>query len=105
MYNISQISIDEAKESLDAGETVFVDIRDPDSYQAAHIPGAVNLNNENVHDFLEQTDKTQPIIVYCYHGNSSLNGSAFFMEQGFETVHSMIGGFHAWCTLYPHTTD
>lgn len=96
MYDVPQISVDEAKEKFDTGSTIFVDIRDAESYRVARIPGAMNLNNDNVHDFVDETDKANAIIVYCYHGNSSLGGTAFFMEHGFENVHSMAGGFDAW---------
>jgi len=38
----------------------------------------------------------QPVIVYCYHGNSSLGGTMYLKEQGFQDVRSMQGGFEEW---------
>lgn len=96
MNDVPQISIDQAKEKLDAGNTIFVDIRDPDSYRQARISGAVNLNNDNVQAFVDETDKADSIIVYCYQGNSSLGATAFFIGHGFENVQSMAGGFDIW---------
>jgi len=81
---------------------MFVDIRDPGSYRQAHIPGAIQLHDGNVQEFLQNTAKEQPVVVYCYHGNSSLGATAFLMENGFTNVASMSGGFEAWRPVYEH---
>ena len=100
--DIRQIHIHDAKQKLDEKKSVFVDIRDPNSYREAHIPGAVHLNDGNVQEFLQATAKDKPVIVYCYHGNSSMGATAYFMENGFTDVASMSGGFEAWRQVYEH---
>ncbi len=95
MNSIPEIQINEAKNKLDQEECVFVDVRDPASYQAAHIPGAVHLHDGNVQEFVDNADKDREVIVYCYHGNSSLGAVAYFAENGFKNVASMSGGFEA----------
>jgi thiosulfate sulfurtransferase len=97
---IPQIQIHEAKKKLDEKSSLFVDIRDPGSYRQAHIPGAIHLNDGNVQEFLQQTDKNKEVVVYCYHGNSSMGATAFLMENGFTNVASMSGGFEAWRPVY-----
>jgi thiosulfate sulfurtransferase len=99
---IPQIQINRAKEKLDRREALFVDVRDPGSYRAAHIPGAVHLHDGNVQEFLENTDKEAAVVVYCYHGNSSLGAAAYFIENGFKNVASMSGGFEAWRQVYEY---
>ena len=98
--NIPEIQIHEAKKRLDEKECMFVDIRDPSSYRAAHIPGALHLHDGNVREFIQKADKQQPLVVYCYHGNSSLSAVAYLMENGFKDVSSMSGGFEAWRQVY-----
>lgn len=105
MTNVPEISIDDASELLEAGETVFVDVRDVDSYKAGHIETAHHLTNENVQEFIGKTAKDMPIIVYCYHGNSSIGATAFLMEQGYKNVQSMAGGFEAWRLSYDYETE
>lgn len=105
MQDVPEINLEDAREKLDAGDAIFVDIRDSDSYQTSHIPGAVNLNNENVQDFMAKTDKNDPIIVYCYHGKTSLGGAAFFLQNGFSTVHSMSEGFEGWRLAYDFESE
>ena len=104
MNDILQIPIHEAKKKLDQKACIFVDIRDPASYRAAHIPGALHMQDSNVQEFIENTDKETPVVVYCYHGNSSLGATAYFVENGFQDVASMSGGFEAWRQVYEHET-
>lgn len=94
--DIPQIQIHEAKKKFDLKQCLFVDIRDPGSYGAAHIPGALHLHDGNVQEFIQNTDKNADVVVYCYHGNSSLGAAAYFIESGFKNVASMSGGFEAW---------
>ncbi len=95
MGESAQIDVAQAKE-LQASGAVFVDIRDPASYEAAHIPGALRLSDANIQDFIQKTDKSKPVVVYCYHGNNSQGGAAYLMDQDFQKVYSLIGGFERW---------
>jgi thiosulfate sulfurtransferase len=99
---IPQVQIHDAKKKLDEGACLFVDIRDPNSYNQAHIPGAIHLHDQNVQEFVQNTDKGKDIVVYCYHGNSSLGATAFLIENGFKSVASMAGGFEGWRQVYEH---
>ncbi len=94
--NFKQISVQDAKEKISQQGTILIDIRDPDSYQASHINEAFHLTNENIQEFIQNADLGKPVIVYCYHGNSSQSAAQFLSEQGFEEVYSMMGGFAAW---------
>ena len=86
----------EAHEAISGGQVTLVDIRDPESFQAAHLVDAVHINDSNIHEFLETANRQQPLIVYCYHGISSVGAASFFSEQGFEKVCHIEGGFEAW---------
>ena len=98
---VREIMPDEAKEKLDDGSAVFVDIRDPGSYQMGHIKGAVSLSSQESADaFLAGADKKVTVVVVCYHGHSSMGGAAFLIERGFEDVYSMTGGFEYWRNQY-----
>ena len=86
----------EAEHTIRTGPVTVVDIRDPESYQAARLADATHLSDENIQEFLDGADRNQPLIVYCYHGISSASAAAFFSEQGFEEVYHIVGGFEAW---------
>ena len=85
-----------AQEMVEEGSVNVIDIRDPGSYSAGHIPNAVSLNDTNVKEFIESTDKEKPLIVYCYHGISSRGAAEYLSQNGFKEVYSMTGGFEAW---------
>ena len=98
-----EIDMETAKKHLDAGEAIFVDVRDPMSFRQAHIPGALHVTDVNVEEFVAATEKSSKLIVYCYHGMSSQGGAQFFREQGFTECYSMTGGFEAWRFRFDHT--
>ena len=105
MNGIPEIEIHEAKKKFDRQGCMFVDVRDPGSYRAAHIHGAVHLHDGNVQEFIAGTDKDREVIVYCYHGNSSMGAVAYFLENGFKNVASMSRGFEAWRQIYEHEAE
>ncbi|MAB23638.1 MULTISPECIES: thiosulfate sulfurtransferase GlpE [Pseudomonas] len=79
----------------------LADIRDPQSYQQGHIPGAVRLDNDNLAQFVEAADKQQPLLICCYHGNSSQSAAAYLASLGFSAVYSLDGGFELWQQHFP----
>ena len=98
---IPEIDAPDAAAQLVNGEAVFVDMRDPMSYRNSHIPGALQVTDETIGAFLENTSRDQKLIVYCYHGHNSLGGTAFFLDQGFRDVASLRGGFEEWRSEHP----
>ena len=80
---------------------VVVDIRDPASYQASHIPGAIHLTNDSLPEFLRAADMDKPTVVCCYHGISSQQAAQFLVSQDFTDVYSLDGGFTDWQQHYP----
>ena len=101
MQEPPEIDLVRAKEFFDAKQATFVDIRDPTSYERSHIPGALPLNDANLEAFIAQTQKDRPVVVCCYHGNSSRGATAFLLQQGFREVYSLQGGFEEWRARYP----
>ena len=100
MQGIPEINIVQAKERIDQGGVTVVDIRDPHSYATARIPGAQHLSNNTFPDFLANTARDIPVIVCCYHGNSSKGATAYLLQQGFKDVHSLSGGLESWRLQY-----
>ena len=96
MPDFKEIPVEQAGKMLEAGKAVFVDVRDPGSYQASHVPGALHLNDSNVEEFTSKTDKSKPVVVYCYHGHTSQGAAAYLIDQGFKEVYSVMGGFEQW---------
>ncbi len=101
MQKFKQINAEEAQKLIHSQEVTIVDIRDPATYEAAHIEGAVSVGDQNIEEFLRNASKDKPLICYCYHGFSSQNAAQFFTENGFADVYSIDGGFEEWQKLSP----
>jgi len=91
--------------ALIEGEAIVVDIRDAQSFATNHIKQAINLNNDNLQDFIDNTEFTTPVLVCCYHGISSQSAAAFLCERGFEEVYSIDGGFERWSLSCPEQCE
>ena len=83
---------------------VLVDIRDPETFASNHISGSLHLDNHSIADFIAKADLDKPLVVVCYHGNSSQSAAAYLVGQGFSDVYSLDGGFELWRSTYPGDT-
>ena len=101
MSEFQHISVEQTAELLAQGKIVIADIRDEQSYSAAHIEGAYHLTNVSLQTFMQQHEFEQPVVVVCYHGNSSQGAAQYLVQQGFEQVYSMDGGFESWRRQLP----
>lgn len=91
-----RISIEQAKDLIKNDDVTLLDIRDPASFAADNIENSIHVSNDNVQEVLSTADKSKPLIIYCYHGNSSQGAADFFYNQGFEQAYSVDGGFEEW---------
>lgn len=96
MEQFVEITPEEAWQLLQQEEAVLVDIRDLPRFSYSRPQGAFHLTNQSYGQFQDEYDFDQPVIVSCYHGVSSRNVAQFLLEQGYEQVYSVKGGFDAW---------
>jgi len=90
------VSVLQARELLEQRNAVLVDIRDPQAFASGHVENAFHLTNDTLVEFMHITDFEQPVLVMCYHGISSQSAAQYLMNQGYETVYSIDGGYEAW---------
>lgn len=90
-----RINVERAKELI-AQNALVVDIRDSNSFSSGAMPDALHLHADNVESFIESSDQSRPLIVCCYHGNSSQGAAQYFAQRGFEQTFSLDGGYEAW---------
>ncbi len=74
----------------------LLDIRDEQSFQAGNIEQSIHLTNANVEEVVNGLDKENPVIIYCYHGNSSKSAADYFNNLGFKNTYSVDGGYEVW---------
>ncbi len=96
MDQFQHIDVQGAQRLIDDREARIVDIRDPQSFALSHADSAFHLTNDTMVDFMNEAELEQPILVMCYHGISSQGAAQYLVNQGFEEVYSVDGGFEAW---------
>lgn len=90
------LSISNLKAMMKEGPVAIVDIRDQASFTAGHIESSQHLHQGNMEEILLTLDMDQPLVVCCYHGNSSQGAADFLNDRGFDHAYSLSGGYTAW---------
>ena len=95
---IAEIDATQARERIESGEPVVVDVREQDEWDEGHIAGAVHIPRGHLESRIERLapDTSRPVIVYCSAGNRSAFAAKTLSELGYEEVVSLAGGFTDW---------
>ena len=94
----TSITMEDAKEIFqEKGDYLIVDVRRADEFAEGHIPGAINIANEDIvsAEPAELPDKDQMIYVYCRSGNRSKQASAKLAAMGYTNIVE-FGGILDW---------
>jgi 3-mercaptopyruvate sulfurtransferase SseA len=62
---IKRVSLSDARKAYDSQSALFIDVRDPDSFASSHIPGAINIPQDQLLSRLEELSSARWIITYC----------------------------------------
>lgn len=84
-----KISMSEGMERMESdAEYILLDVRRADEFEAGHIPGAVNLPNEEIgtDEIPSLPDKTQTIYIYCRSGNRSKQAADKLLALGYTNI-------------------
>ena len=93
-----QISMGEAVKMMkDEKNYIILDVRTPEEYLEGHIPGAINVPNEEIGtaEISELPDKSQLILVYCRSGRRSKEASKKLAGLGYTNIVE-FGGINDW---------
>ena len=97
--------LDVASRFFGQPNVTFIDARDAGTYEAGHIPGAINIDAERLDsdplvgaDVLENTPKTNVLIVYCSGGQCDLSKrlASNLIVRGYLKVLVFEGGWNEW---------
>lgn len=96
METFIEISPQKAWEMMENDGAILADVRDIRRHIYSHPKDAFHLTNESYGRFQDEADYEDPVIIICYHGISSRHTAQFLVEQGYDNVYSVKGGFEAW---------
>ena len=91
------IDAEKAKEMMDQGNVLILDVRTESEYNSGHIENAINLPLDQLEDiYLEVIeDKETVLLVYCRSGNRSQTASNKLYKLGYKHVYN-FGGINTW---------
>lgn len=78
-----------------AGGAFVLDVRQPDEYEEAHVPGAVLVPLGEVPDRVAEVPTDGTVYVICRSGARSLRAAEHLRGQGIDAV-NVAGGTLAW---------
>jgi len=100
---VQEIDAATAKQWLDAGSAVLLDVREAQELREARIDGAVH-NAMSSFDFDNvPKEPGKKVVVMCAHGMRSLQVADYLLANGMlDEAYSMTGGIVAWAQAgYP----
>lgn len=94
---MSDITVKELKARLDRKDKfTLVDVREPNEYEIARIPGARLLPLSELQGRAHELDTADDIVVHCKSGVRSLKAIAALKLMGFKKLTNVKGGILAW---------
>lgn len=93
-----QITQEEAQRILDEeADFILLDVRTEEEYDEGHIPGAINIDNEDIgtDELPDLPDKDRMILVYCRSGRRSKEAAEKLAALGYTRVLE-FGGIMTW---------
>lgn len=95
---MQEITVTELKARLDAGEDIqLIDVRQPDEYAFASIPGAILIPLGEIPHRSGEIDETRETVVHCKMGGRSARAIEYLERSGYQgKLSNLVGGITAW---------
>jgi len=96
MSSFKNITPEELKPLLVAGQINLVDVRTDAEVSNGFIPSAIKLPLHLLPLRFSELDTQRPTVFYCQMGGRSAQAAAFAAAQGLPSVFNLQGGITAW---------
>ncbi|PIR21391.1 MAG: hypothetical protein COV45_01195 [Deltaproteobacteria bacterium CG11_big_fil_rev_8_21_14_0_20_47_16] len=95
MTEPTEIDAATAKQLLDQGKAILIDVRENGEYATEHIPAAQlhPLSTFNPNQF---TSCNKKLIIHCRSGKRSCDAASRLLNAGCMEVYSLKGGIMSW---------
>jgi hydroxyacylglutathione hydrolase len=99
-----QITVHELQARLQRGEVDVLDVRQPDEWQAGHVPGATHITGAELPDRHGELADLRPVAAICGSGYRSSVAASLLAHHGRTDIVNVTGGMAAWRNAgYPLT--
>ncbi len=91
---VPEVDVDQLEAARAEGAPV-IDVRQPDEYDAAHVPGARLIPLNEVAARVQEVPSEGTVYVICQSGSRSARATDFLRRQGID-AQNVAGGTKAW---------
>ncbi|SHM95292.1 Rhodanese-related sulfurtransferase [Fibrobacter sp. UWR3] len=92
---ITNIDWAKALEMQKAGG-VLIDVRTPGEVAEGTAPGSINIPLQEAEQRLAEFPKDKDLLIFCRSGKRSMAVSNILIQNGYERVFNVVGGFMAF---------
>ena len=94
----SRITVEQAKELLDGGNAVVVDVRNPDEWVAGHVTGAIHIQVDEVMNRIDELPQDKELLFICAAGVRSALACEMAAAMGVPTerLYNIEEGTPTW---------
>ena len=99
---MEQISVQELKRRMDAGEKLnIIDVREPHEYAEFNLGGILVPMNKIQSMQIDEIEglQNEEVIIHCRSGHRSTMACMFLETQGFTNTKNLAGGVIAWAEM------
>ena len=96
--HITNVPASVAKELLNEGGHIFLDVRTAREYKMGHIPGAIHIDRGLLEFTINNQvpDKNARIVAYCKVGGRGSLAAYTLVRMGYKNITNIEGGWVAW---------
>ncbi|MBO7513620.1 MAG: rhodanese-like domain-containing protein [Fibrobacter sp.] len=75
---------------------VLIDVRTPGEVAEGTAPGSINIPLQEAEQRIAEFPKDKDLLIFCRSGKRSMAVSNFLIQNGYERVFNVVGGFLAF---------
>ena len=91
-----EVTPEQTRTALQAGDAVLVDVRRREEWEELRIPGAVLVPLDELAESLEDIPHDRDVYIHCRSGIRSARAVEFLRSTGRERTANVAGGIEAW---------
>lgn len=97
MTQVRDVSPQDLKIWLDAGQAILIDVRDPHEYEEVRIPGSILIPIEGCGPAMLPQNPDKKIVFHCKKGGRAGRACHACVENApHRVVYNLAGGIEAW---------
>lgn len=82
-------------QTIDKSEIAILDVRDDAETARGFVAGAIKIPLPQLRDRLNEIPRDRPVYAYCFSGMRSYLAARILMQNGFEKVYNVAGGYRS----------